>query len=161
MWIGKFSAQDYKSLLPTKFVKAIEFVANQDLESIELGKHQIAGLDIEDAFFVVMEYQTSQKSSVGPECHNNYCDVQFIVSGEEKFGWAELTDSTKESLLKQFDYETERDICFIAEDTVPLSYIEMKQGEFYLFSPLTVHLPNLTVTEDQLVRKVVIKIKQS
>jgi YhcH/YjgK/YiaL family protein len=160
MFISDFNSSDYQSLLPAQFVAAINYVKTQDLVHMEPGKYTIPGLAEEDAFFMVTEYNTNVESPVGPEFHKTYCDVQFIVKGEERFGWAEVTDEQYEQLVKEFSYDSEKDICFTPVDAVDLTYQVMKYDEFYLFSPKTVHMPGLAVASPGLVRKIVIKIKQ-
>ncbi|SHO55322.1 YhcH/YjgK/YiaL family protein [Vibrio quintilis] len=160
MFISDFNSSDYQSLLPEPFVTAINYVKAQDLVNMDLGKYTIPGFAEEDAFFVVMEYDTNVESPVGPEFHKTYCDVQLIVEGEERFGWAEVTDEQYEQLAKEFSYDSEKDICFTPVNAVDMSYQNMRFDEFYLFSPKTVHMPGLAVSSPGLVRKIVIKIKQ-
>jgi YhcH/YjgK/YiaL family protein len=159
MFISDFEASDYQVLLPELFVTAIDYVKQQDLTGIDLGKYPIPGLAEEDAFFTVMEYDTSVESSVGPEFHKKYCDVQLIVAGEEQFGWAEITDGQHRHLAETFHFDYEKDICFTDMQSISLNYQPMRRGEFYLFTPKTVHMPGLAQSKPGRVRKVVIKIK--
>ncbi|MDW6003023.1 YhcH/YjgK/YiaL family protein [Vibrio mangrovi] len=159
MFSCHFHASDYRSLLPELFVQAIDYVRSQDLTGIEPGRYSIPDIAEEDAFFVVMEYQTTAESPVGPEFHHKYCDIQFIVQGEERFGWAELSDEQHRQLSLDYHYDDRRDICFFDPQLVEMSYQTMTHDQFYLFAPRTAHMPNLSVAEVSQVRKVVIKLK--
>lgn len=160
MFIGHFDSSDYRSLLPDNFVSVIEYVKKQHLSQVEPGKYRIPGIAEEDAFYVIMDYETVEASPVGAEFHRHYCDVQFLVHGQERFGWTELSDQRRDQLEQEFNYDEERDICFFDPNLVSLSYQPMTPGEFYLFSPGTAHMPNLCMDGIRVeVRKVVIKIK--
>ncbi|SHF54410.1 YhcH/YjgK/YiaL family protein [Vibrio gazogenes] len=154
-----FHASDYRALLPALFVRAIDYVTTQDLNALDSGRHTIPEIDPDDAFFMILDYQTTAESPVGPEFHHKYCDVQFIIQGEEQFGWTELTDEQHQQLSHDYHYDQQKDICFFDQQLVTLSYATMSHDQFYLFTPRTAHMPNLSVTTTSQVRKVVIKIK--
>jgi YhcH/YjgK/YiaL family protein len=159
MIISKFGATNNDVVLTPILKTIIDQVSSVDLDTIALGKYPVDGFDLDDVFFVVMEYDTAETSTVGPEFHKVYTDVQFLVKGEEQFGWATVSDEQLALLNLDFNYSAERDICFISTDAVDLRYMEMRLGEFYIFTPHTLHMPNLSIRTTVTVRKVVIKIK--
>lgn len=158
MIVNKFINSDNNIHLSSTLQDIIGKVYQKDLNEIELGKHDIEGYKSNEAFFVVMEYKTAPQSPVGPEFHQQYLDVQFITKGEEKCGWAIMSDAERQSFADKYNYDSERDICFIDEKALSLRYFNMLPDEYYIFSPNTLHMPNLSVDEPCEVRKVVIKI---
>jgi biofilm protein TabA len=159
MIVSKFSNSDNNANLPAAALDIINEVANQDLEHIELGKYPIKEMPLEDAHFVVMEYETEAESQFGPEFHRVYTDVQFLIKGEEKCGWAIASDAQLSEFAEKFSYNPVRDICFINPNDFEMNFFKMQLGEFYVFTPNTLHMPNLNVQSTSKVRKVVIKIK--
>jgi biofilm protein TabA len=161
MIISKFGSTNNNVVLTPTLKTIIDKVSTVELDSIALGKYPVDGFELDEVFFVVMEYDTAKTSAVGPEFHQTYTDVQFLVKGEEQFGWATVSDEQLALLNLDFSYSAERDICFTSVDAVDLRYMEMRLGEFYIFTPHTLHMPNLSINDATRVRKVVIKIKTS
>ncbi len=159
MLVSKFDSSENSLLFSPKVVAMLEQLKALNLANLELGKYSFEGIDEDDAFFIVMEYQTAKQSSVGPEFHRKYTDIQLLVSGEEQFGWVRVSDSELADLDSKYQYDAERDICFIKEQELPLEINQMKPGHFYLFTPQTIHMPNLAIGEPSAVRKVVVKLK--
>ncbi len=159
MIVNQFNNSDNLAHVSPFILNILESVTARDLASIPADQYSLDDLPLSDAYFVVMDYQTCAESSFGPEFHQLYTDVQFILSGEERCGWAILSDPQKVELLERYDYNAERDICFIDQAEVPLNDLIMRPGEFYILPPNTLHMPNLNVHSAAKVRKVVIKIK--
>jgi YhcH/YjgK/YiaL family protein len=161
MIVSRFDNTDNTTTLSAFALDIIHYVASQSLETIELGKYPVREMELEDAHFIVMEYETQEKSLSGPEFHRFYSDVQFLLIGEEKCGWAILSDEQLEQYAKHYNYNPMRDICFVEPTPIHLNYFNMQLGEFYVFPPNTLHMPSLNVESSSTVRKVVIKIKTS
>lgn len=159
MIVNKFTNSDNNIHLNAILKHIIDKVQQQDLYNIVLGRHTIEGFSADDAFFVVMEYQTTPTSEHGPEFHQEYIDIQFIMSGSERCGWGIITDEERAVLATKYHYDRERDICFISDNNISLSYFNLNTDEYYIFTPNTLHMPNLSVDTPTQVRKVVIKIK--
>lgn len=159
MIINNFSNKDNDEHLSTVGRKIINAVYELDLLNIEPGKYPVEGFNFDDVFFMVMDYNTEPSSQFGAEFHQVFTDIQFIVKGEERFGWAVISDNKRMELVEKYAYDANRDICFIDESEVDLQFLDMKMGEYYAFMPNTLHMPNLNVHGTSKVRKVVIKIK--
>ena len=72
--------------LDTKFKKAfVVFVARQTWLPSPLGNTPIDG---EEVFANVQTYTTLPDADAPFESHEKYFDLQFVVSGEERFGYA-------------------------------------------------------------------------
>lgn len=158
MIVSKFGNSDNSANLSTRALSIIHSVASLDLDNLALGKYPVEGFSMEDAHFMVLEYATDPVSQFGIEFHKVYTDVQFLLKGEEKCGWALASDQQLDAYVEQYNYIAERDICFIKETDVELNYFTMRSGEFYVFTPNTLHMPNLDANRTSQVRKVVIKI---
>ncbi len=159
MLVSKFDSSENTLLFSPKVVAMLEQLKALNLANLPLGKHQFEGFAADDAFFIVMEYQTVKTSSVGPEFHRKYTDIQLLVSGQEQFGWVRVSDAELAELDSKYQYDAERDICFIKEQEFALEMNQMKPGHFYLFTPQTIHMPNIAIGEPASARKVVVKLK--
>lgn len=131
---------------------ALEHLANTDLSQLPVGNYPLDGDNI---FVIVNDYQTKPREVESFEVHQQYIDVQYVVSGEEEFGYLPLANQTpskpyfdKHDYAK-FDYETN------AKDA---SFVQLKAGMFALFFPGDIHMPGTSATPHS-VRKVVIKVK--
>ncbi len=159
MIVSKFANSDNGANLSDILLDTINYVTNQDLDNLEPGRYPVKELDIDDVYFLVLDYETDAETQSGPEFHKTYTDVQFLIRGEEKCGWAIATDQQIKDFSVKYDYSAERDICFIRENDIEMNYLKMQPDEFYIFTPNTIHMPNLDVEATSKVRKIVIKIK--
>lgn len=151
MIVDKLENRHRYSHLHSGIQAALEFLANTDLAALPKGRHNIDG----DALFaIVNDYDTQPPGTEPFETHRRYADVQFVVSGEEAFGYLPLEDQTPLAPYHdahdfiEYDYEQNREAaCF-----VPL-----KAGMFAIFMPEDMHMPG-TGTAPVRVRKVVCKV---
>ena len=88
--------------LDTKFKKAFEFLRTADLAALPLGNTPIDG---EEVFANVQTYTTLPDADAPFESHEKYFDLQFVVSGEERFGYAPR-DLCKPAMA----YDADRDL---------------------------------------------------
>lgn len=138
-----------------KIIKDItNYLFTLDLASLNNGKHAFPFLDSSDAWFVILEYETSEEFNFIPEVHKHHSDLQIILSGREKMAWCMDSGSFKPS----GDYIVERDILFYQNESLHLNYFSAQKGYFYLFTPSVVHITNLIDEEACQVRKLVVKI---
>lgn len=141
----------YQSLNP-RIATALAHLATTDFSQLPVGNYPLDGDDI---FVIVNDYQTKPQSTEPFEVHQKYIDVQYVVSGEEEFGYLPLADQTPSKPYfdkhdyAEFDYESNKENA---------SYIQLKAGMFALFFPGDMHMPGTSDTPTA-VRKVVIKVK--
>ena len=104
---------------------------------------------------IVSEYTTKVVNENGYEAHRQYIDIQALLQGEERIACAPV-----ERLRETKPYSEENDAAFYTAD-LPLqpSYLPLQPGYFAIFFPQDGHMPCLSVSEPQGVRKVVIKVK--
>jgi YhcH/YjgK/YiaL family protein len=130
-----------------RFAKALSYLSSTDFSKVENGKYEIEGKDI---YAIVSEYQTKSEAEAKWEAHHQYADVQYIVSGEEKMGYAPLeTMEIKEA------YNADKDVIILqgAGD-----YVTATPGTFIVFFPHDAHQPTVSTGNNAMVKKVVVKV---
>ena len=141
----------YTQLSP-RLAKALAHLADTDFSQLEVGNYPLEGKDI---FVIVNDYETKPKEIEPFEVHQQYIDVQYVVSGEEEFGYLPLANQTPSKPYfdkhdyAEYDYESNKD---------DAAFIPLKAGMFALFFPGDINMPGTSPTP-QKVRKVVIKIR--
>src|SRR5215472_6653728 len=150
MITSTFDQLHWYSIISPNFASAIRYALTTDFMALETGKYEIDG---ENVFAIVNEYTTKPVSECDPESHREYADIQIMVTGSERFGYAPLTGQRVST-----PYNPERDVAFysIAEDE--LNYITLRPGQFIIFFPSDIHQPEVFLSQPQMVRKVVLKV---
>lgn len=139
----------YKTISP-HFAKAIDFALTTNLASLPVGRHDIDG---DNVFAIINEYTTRPLEECDPECHQDYADIQIMITGREKFGYAPLTGQQP-----SVAYDEEKDVALFSLSEEDLSYIRLGTGEFIIFFPTDIHQPEVCDHQPQLVKKLVLKI---
>jgi len=137
---------------PESILKAMDWLKNTDLSSKEPGCYAIEGDDI---YALVQKIETRTVDGKKPESHKEYIDIQYIISGEEKMGYANDTQG-----LKPVDGNEENDIYFY-EGVENENFVICRDGDFCIFFPYDIHRPGCCVSEPSTVRKVVVKVRVS
>src|ERR1700743_119084 len=114
----------YKVISPN-FAKAIEYALSTDFTTLETGKYAIEG---DDVFAIINEYTTKPASECDPESHREYADIQMMISGVERFGYAPLINQPETT-----PYNEEKDFALYTIDAEALDYITLHPGEFIIF----------------------------
>ncbi len=135
--------ENYKGL--GEIYTALKFLAQTDFSSYALGKHVLN----DNIYFMVQEYQTSKKTV--SEAHEQYIDIQLLISGEEIIGVAPI-----ECQKELVEAKPEKDCWKYACETQP---IKLTAGEFMILYPNDIHLPGSTLGESVNCRKIVVKVK--
>ncbi|MGV8093615.1 MAG: YhcH/YjgK/YiaL family protein [Mangrovibacterium sp.] len=136
---------------PQRWEKAFAFLATKDLATIEPGRYELEGSDL---FVNISEYVTKNEEEVPFEAHQEYADIQYIVTGEEKIGV-----TTFENKPITVPYDSIRDVAFITSDEN--NFRPATPEKFFIFFPNDAHRPGVKVNENATVRKVVVKVKIS
>lgn len=140
-----------KGMLPKALRQGLEYLANADLAKLAPGKYEIAGSDI---FASLSEYTTDRKENKKPETHVKYVDIQYIVSGSEVIGYADLAAGME----VREDKLAEKDVVFYA--AVPgESELKLSAGMYAIFFPWDVHRPGCAAEAPAAVRKAIVKVK--
>ena len=86
--------------LSDKFKKAFTFLRETDLASLPIGRTEIDG---DEVYASVQSYTTMTVEECAFESHLEYFDVQYVVEGEECFGYEPV-----KNLTPSMDYDADR-----------------------------------------------------
>lgn len=129
--------------------KAFALIASTDWTALEPGIHELDGRDI---YVNVMECDLKQKPDAKLEVHNEYIDIQVLVTGrEETFGWSERKDLK----LPLGEFSEEKDVQLF--DDVPQTYYTLRPGQFTVLFPEDGHAP---MVGEGHVRKIIVKVRR-
>jgi YhcH/YjgK/YiaL family protein len=137
----------YKSLSHNMTI-AINYLITSDLNNLKIGKHEIAKDDI---FVLMSEYNTKDEIDCKTETHKKYIDIQIMLKGEEKFGFAFLNNQKVSEI-----YNEEKDCMFYEAS---LDYQNLREGTFAIFFPTDLHCPSIKIDKSIKVRKAVVKVR--
>lgn len=151
MIYSSIRALDAQCTWPEAFRKAFAFLKNSDLEHMEVGRYEIDG---DDVFAIIQKQTTAASEQKKAESHFKYIDIQYLISGEEKQGFAPLTEGMER------EEHPERDVMFYPEVSDE-NYVCLKPGDFAVYFTNDVHRPNCAVEEGMEIKKVIIKIREA
>jgi YhcH/YjgK/YiaL family protein len=126
---------------------AFRYLQTTDFSKLETGRYEVEGKEV---YAMVSEYNTKNIEDAKWEAHQKYADVQFVVSGEEKMGYAPLS-----ALEIKETYNSEKDIVILKGSG---DYVTVKPGMFVVFFPQDGHQPCVAVHGNAPVKKVVVKV---
>ena len=132
-----------------RFERAYAWLRAQDLAHMPLGDYEIGGPDV---VAHVQEYMTTPLSECLFESHRHHYDIQYVISGTERFGLAH-----PDALAASEDHP-DRDITLYP---LPAQYgsVLLGPGEFIIVSPQDAHAPHMMLEAPARMRKAVIKIE--
>ena len=125
----------------------------QFLENYRSGRKELDG---ENAFFILKEYETASTENAFFEAHNTYCDVMYMVEGEEIVyvkPRARLSHITKEY--------NEKEDALLAELDSDCSAVLIGAGQFLILFPEDAHCPERIFKQAKKVKKIVGKLKMN
>jgi len=126
---------------------ALAFLRDSDLQSLALGHHDIT----ENTFAKVQEYTTV--SSKDFEAHQDYIDIQYIVSGQEII---EVAPTSKAGEVTM-PYSKEKD-CILYASAQDVDEIYITPDVFCILFPYEAHKPGITFENPSDIRKVIVKV---
>ncbi|MBU3112195.1 YhcH/YjgK/YiaL family protein [Clostridium lacusfryxellense] len=147
MVIDKLSNAAQYYGLSGRIEKALKYLQNTDLKNLEIGKHEIDGKNI---FVAVSEYDAKDIELGKWEAHKNYLDIQYVVSGKEKIGYASIDE-----MKMVGEYNKVKDVMFLEGEG---DLLLVNEGTFAIFAPQDAHMPGIKVNAGQHVKKIVVKI---
>lgn len=126
---------DLNRFLPLhpELARVDRFLREADLQALPEGRTDLNG----DACFVLASPAARLRpaSEAFLEVHRRHLDVQVVLAGEDRFGWAacEACSEVREA------YDEGRDIAFF--DDAPECVIAVPQGHLVIFFPEDAHAP--------------------
>jgi YhcH/YjgK/YiaL family protein len=131
-----------------KIAIALKFLEENNLSAMSSGRYTVDGDDI---FALSQSYMTKDIQDCKWEAHRRYIDVQFILQGREKMGYAGM-----EKLQVIQDYDEETDVAFFEGEG---DFFDLSTGYFAIFAPDDAHMPGIAIDTPEPVKKFVVKIK--
>ena len=149
MIIDRLSNGEYYKGLGKKLDQGFAFLAETDFCGLEDGRIDIDG----DALYAILSAGATKPAGDGVwEAHRKYIDIQYVIAGAERMGWAPV-----EELEPKGEYDPEKDALFLEGVG---SFFLVKEGCFAVFGPHDAHMPGLSVgAQPALARKAVVKVK--
>ena len=141
-------AAEHFQKYPERWNAAFKFLIESDLKTLAPGRIDLN----EDVYAVVSEYENKNLEDVRFESHQEYIDLQYIISGEEVIG---LTNDKTLKVISQ--YSEINDIIFYDFDGGKL--LSASSGNYFIFFPNDIHKPCIKVKDKSEVKKIVIKIR--
>lgn len=131
--------------------KAFKFLAEENLEALDPGRHEIEGSDL---FVMVSEYIPKDMDSVQFEAHRSYADIQYVASGQEQISIVPIDET-----IITTPYDEEKDIMFL--EAIKANDRIATPDKFFVFFPNDAHRPSVKANPDDStqVKKIVVKVK--
>ncbi len=140
------NAACYGALHP-RIATALRYLTTTELHRVPCGRHEIEG---ETCFVLVQEYQSKPVAEGFWEAHRRYTDIQVIIAGSERIGYAPV------SRLHLEREAPEKDLSVYSGDG---DFLVLQAGDFMILGPQDGHMPGLLIDEPALVRKAVVKVE--
>lgn len=135
-----------------RYSKAVDFLKNSDLESMEPGRYEIDG---ENVFANVVEYTTVAWEEAKFESHRNYTDIQYMIRGSET-----MTYAPYRALRVEIPYDSGND-CVLYGNEGPGLRVVVSAGEYMIFNPWDAHKPKACHGRPAPIKKVIVKIREN
>ncbi|MBP3511955.1 MAG: YhcH/YjgK/YiaL family protein [Prevotella sp.] len=135
----------YESLNPL-FKDVVEYLRNNDINTVEEGKHEIKGADL---FVNVTTAKGKTKEEAVMETHKKMIDIQIPLSVAETYGYTPLCN------LPEAEYNAEKDITKMPGIAAE-SYVTCQPGMFAIFFPQDGHAP--CISGEPAIKKAIFKV---
>ncbi|MFA5865623.1 MAG: YhcH/YjgK/YiaL family protein [Phycisphaerae bacterium] len=126
----------------------LEFLEKDNLIGMAPGRYEIDGSNI---FALIQHYETKPQERGKWEAHRRYIDIQFVVQGMERMGYANL------GTMEISEPYNEKDDYLLLGGSG--DFFTVRAGTFVVFAPEDVHMPTIAVSSPQPVIKVVVKVR--
>jgi YhcH/YjgK/YiaL family protein len=125
----------------------LDFLLENDLTSLPVGRMEIDG---DNLYALVQEYQTKSPEQGVWEAHRRYIDIQYVISGRERMGFASIRTMQLEEYIPERDFQP---MSGAGNDLVLFA------NSFVILYPDDGHMPGMRINAPEKVRKVVLKVK--
>ena len=139
------NCKNYFALHP-KFAEAFKFL--QALDETQRGTIELDGKNL---YVMINEVEPVGKPEAKFEVHQQYIDIQYIVSGSDNIGWSEANDKVCST-----DYDEENDFQLLKAEAC--NWFKLTPGYFAIFYPEDAHAP---LAGNESMVKAVVKVKIS
>lgn len=151
MYLGHL-AQSHP-LLPPLLRQVLARLAGEfdALKTQACGRYPLEG---DRLFYLIQEGMTAEPDRLQPEFHEEYLDIQLLLSGQEWIGVGPF-DAPPPAVAPAGP-----DLFFVSE-LVQHHHVCLQPGEFVVFYPGELHKPLCTLAQPAPLRKVVVKIQRT
>lgn len=146
--INKREFVEQNLLNPSEWEAAYKFLSESDFNNMELKEYQLSP---NGTYANISEYET--KDSAHFESHKKYIDIQYLSSGEE---YVEISPIENENKVEVTSYNEEKD--YLLFDTDHSSPHLLNTKNFLVLFPSDGHKPGMKTENNEMVRKIVVKI---
>ena len=136
----------YEAVNPL-FKDVVAFLKENDLNTLEAGKHVIKGSDL---FVNITTAKGKAPDEAVMETHKIMIDIQIPLDGPETYGYTPLCR------LPEIPYNAEKDITKYP-DIMAESFIDCQPGMFAIFFPQDGHAPCISMAPE--IKKAIFKVK--
>jgi biofilm protein TabA len=132
--------------------KAMDYLKNVHPADLQPGQVEIDGKNI---YAMIQAYETRPASAeVRLEAHREYIDIQYVATGVEVMGWADI-----HALQNPTEYNAEKDVWHGTLPASEMTAVRVAAGKAAVFFPEDAHAPKLAVSSPTPVLKVVVKVR--
>ncbi|MFM2485823.1 YhcH/YjgK/YiaL family protein [Celerinatantimonas yamalensis] len=148
---GQLDKLDLIQPIAPKLAQILRELSTQLVADAPLGRCDVRG---EQLFYTVSLDTTEPQTHRRCEFHQSYLDIQVVLDGEERYGYATvpLVDIDEDKLQAS-------DVAF--GQPVNERFVTLSSGDFIVFAPYCPHRPLVAVDAPQKVKKAVIKVHRS
>nr|WP_065551663.1 YhcH/YjgK/YiaL family protein [Enterocloster clostridioformis] len=137
---------------PATIRMALKWIRDHDIAHMDTGIYELQGRDI---YVNIQDITTQPPQVCYLERHNDYLDIQYVVSGVERIGYAPYTGT--ETVLRE---NLEKDIV-LYQTIENENFVNVLAGFYCVFFSDDIHRPGCAADGPEKVRKAVVKLKQS
>lgn len=132
------------------FAEGFDYLRHTNFAALTGGKY---ALDF-GVVALISRYRTKPLSEAVWESHRRHIDIQYVVQGRERFGYA----PSERAPWITTPYDEANDVVFYEPGR---DFLDFAAGEFAVFFPHDIHAPGLACDQPEDVLKVVLKIPLS
>uniref|UniRef100_A0A7C4LPL2 DUF386 domain-containing protein n=1 Tax=Schlesneria paludicola TaxID=360056 RepID=A0A7C4LPL2_9PLAN len=130
------------------FADGFQYLRTMNFTMVADGKYPLANSRI---MAIVSRYRSKPMSEAVWESHRRHIDIQYVVQGRERCGYAPLDGGPRVTV----PYDEHKDVQFHEPGR---DLFDLTAGNFAVFFPHDVHAPSLADGEPADVLKVVLKV---
>ena len=142
------NAAVYYGLGP-RFQTALKWLEQVDPSTLTPG--QKVEIDGKDVYATLAETETVLPEAAKLEAHQNYADIQYLISGVETVGYI-----LEGPVQPKEEYNPTKDVQFFTGEQDVLT---VRPGTFYIVWPQDFHAPKRARAQPVPVRRLVVKVK--
>ena len=126
---------------------ALRYLQETDPSALQPGRVEVDGANV---YALVQAYETKPLDKGRWEAHHRYIDIQYLVEGVERMGYANL------ERVQLGDYDDAKDFQALQAEG---ELFTLRAGMFAILAPQDAHMPNIAVDAPRPNKKIVMKVR--